>query len=287
MTEIVLPPVTPPAADAPRALSELERRRLAALLAEAKKRADYKFNRYFPDCKPECVPGSPRKEDHVGLCRCLYVKHVAFMESGREFNERLFMAGNRIGKTDAAAFELTAHLTGRYPDWWRGRRFDKPIRAWVAGETMETTRNIVQVALLGPFKDVPSREWTGLVPTHLIREFPTRKSGGVPNCIDAFEVKHVSGVYSSVAFKSYDQGERGFQGTEQDVIWLDEQCPPEIYNECLMRILTTDGMIMTTFTPLEGLTEFIQHYLASAVMPDTDGALKAANDVFWPADRIE
>jgi hypothetical protein len=63
--------------------------------------------------------------------------------------ERLFLAANRVGKTDAAADELTAHLTGQYPAWWEGRRFEAPISAWLAGKSAVTRRDIIQHSLLG------------------------------------------------------------------------------------------------------------------------------------------
>ncbi len=40
------------------------------------------------------------------------------------------MAANRVGKTEGAGgYEMTCHLTGRYPHWWEGRRFSGPVRA--------------------------------------------------------------------------------------------------------------------------------------------------------------
>src|SRR5262249_7532819 len=47
--------------------------------------------------------------------------------------ERLFMAGNQVGKSESSAFEMAVHLTGQYPQWGKGRRFDHPIRAVAAG----------------------------------------------------------------------------------------------------------------------------------------------------------
>ena len=44
-------------------------------------------------------------------------------------------------------------------------------------------------------------------------------------------------------------------------IWLDEEPPQLIYNECLMRILTTNGLIMLTFTPLQGTTPLVKSFL--------------------------
>lgn len=48
-----------------------------------------------------------------------YAKQVKFHNAGAEYRERLFMAGNQLGKTWAGAFETAMHLTGRYPDWWQ------------------------------------------------------------------------------------------------------------------------------------------------------------------------
>jgi len=57
-------------------------------------------------------------------------------------SQRLLMAGNRIGKSFCGATELAYHLTGKYPDWWEGKKFDRPIRAWAGGSSNETTRDI-------------------------------------------------------------------------------------------------------------------------------------------------
>ena len=53
-----------------------------------------------------------------------YPKQRDFHAAGATHRERLLMAGNQLGKTLAGGFEAAMHATGRYPDWWRGRRFD-------------------------------------------------------------------------------------------------------------------------------------------------------------------
>lgn len=65
------------------------------------------------------VPGTP-----FGIENC--PKHKAFFDAGAVYNERMFMAGNRCGKSIAGAYEASCHATGIYPEWWRGKRFDKP-----------------------------------------------------------------------------------------------------------------------------------------------------------------
>jgi phage terminase large subunit-like protein len=66
---------------------------------------------------------------------------------------------------------------------------------------------------------------------------------------------------SYLGFKSYDQGRRKFQGTGKHVIWLDEEPPADVYDECLLRLMTTNGLMLCTFTPLLGLSDVAMRYL--------------------------
>lgn len=214
-------------------------------LLEEKKRRDSRnrIKSFYPD------EGQYRRE--------LYVKHILFFASGDEFNERALLGGNRSGKTLAGAYETTCHLTGKYPRWWRGKRFEDPVDAWCAGDTARTVRDILQKELLGPPGD-PSSEGTGMIPGDLILD--TSVKHGLSDCVEAVRVKHVGGT-SNLHFKSYDQGRQAFQGTSQHVVWLDEECPIDIYTECLLRTMTTDGIVYLTATPLLGLTELMLSFL--------------------------
>ncbi|MBY6208758.1 MULTISPECIES: terminase large subunit domain-containing protein [Halomonas] len=194
------------------------------------------------------------------LSRNAYPKHMEFFRAGAFHKERLFMAGNRVGKTVAGGGEMTYHLTGLYPDWWEGRRFDRAITALAAGDTSQTTRDIIQSKLLGGLYGTPEFG-TGLVPLHLLgKPTPAR---GVANLYEEIMVKHTSGFWSRLMLRSYDQGRRIFQGTEQDVVWLDEEVPKDVYDEALVRTMTTRGIVMMTFTPLSGLTELVVSFLES------------------------
>ena len=75
------------------------------------------------------------------------LKHYEPYEYQKKFHntvasQRLLMAGNRIGKSFCGAMEMAYHLTGKYPEWWEGRKCTKPIRAWAGGASNETTRDI-------------------------------------------------------------------------------------------------------------------------------------------------
>ena len=189
------------------------------------------------------------------LRRELYTKHMEFFSAGAHSRERLFMAGNRVGKTEGGAYEVTAHLTGRYPDWWEGKRFKSATNWWAAGSTHTTVRDILQAKLIGK----PGAEGTAMIPADAL--IHTTPKAGVPGGVDTAYVRHVSGKTSILKFKSYDQKRRSFEGTEQDGIWLDEEPPLDIYAECLTRTMTTNGLVMITFTPLNGLSDVVLSFM--------------------------
>lgn len=167
------------------------------------------------------------------------------------------MAGNRVGKTfGVGGYEMALHLTGEYPDWWPGRRFDHPVDTWAAGDTGETTRDIIQFTLMGAIGELG----TGLIPGANIIGEPTKRAG-ISQAMDIAQIKHKSGGVSRLGFKSYDQGRKKFQGTAKHLIWTDEEPPADVYGECVMRTMTTKGMMICTFTPLEGLTDVALKFL--------------------------
>ena len=107
--------------------------------------------------------------------------------------QRLLMAGNRIGKSFSGAMEMAYHVTGLYPTWWEGKRFNRPIRAWAGGVSNETTRDVCQKELIGQ-PDDPSAKGTGSIPLKYIVD--TIRKAGVPNALNSVIIKHVSGGHS-------------------------------------------------------------------------------------------
>jgi phage terminase large subunit-like protein len=187
-----------------------------------------------------------------------YAKQREFFAAGKQYRERLLMAANRFGKTECGAAEMAYHLTGQYPDDWPGRRFSKPVRAWAAGVTGETTRDVVQAKLIGP--PFIEAEWgTGMIPKACLVNIATAR--GIPGSIDTAGVRHISGGMSALQFKSFEKGREKWQGTAQEVVWLDEECPPDIYSEALTRTNETGGIVFCTFTPLAGVTEVVRRFL--------------------------
>jgi phage terminase large subunit-like protein len=192
-----------------------------------------------------------------------YPKQAEFLAMGARKTERLMMAGNRVGKTFCGAAELAYHLTGRYPDWWKGRKFTRAIKAWAANDTSLNTRDIVQSKLCGPY-GVVNMQGTGAIPRECVDwNKDTSLARGVTDSYDTVLVKHTSGAQSILTFKSYEQGRKKWQGEAVDVIWFDEEAPEDIYAEGIARLAPVtkgekSGLAYTTFTPLQGMTNVVR-----------------------------
>ena len=162
-----------------------------------------------------------------------YGKQIEFHNKGAVDSERLFMAGNQLGKTTSGGAEVAYHLTGRYPDWWEGLTFDKPPILWASGVTSESTRDNPQRILVG---DPPRDDaWgTGMIPKDALLEWD--RAMGVANLLDNVQVAwggggDVNSGESLCYFKSYEKGREKWQGPTIDLVWFDEEPPIDIYTE--------------------------------------------------------
>ena len=113
----------------------------------------------------------------------------------------------------------------------------------------------VQRILLGR----PGEEGTGAIPKDAIAK--TVPSRGVADLLDTIRVRHVSGAVSTIGLKSYEKGREKFQGETLNYVWLDEECPSDVYMEALTRTNTTSGPVWLTFTPLAGMSEVVRRFL--------------------------
>jgi phage terminase large subunit-like protein len=188
--------------------------------------------------------------------RALYPRHCEFFDSGREHKMRLFMAANRVGKTHAAAYELSYHLTGDYPEWWTGHRFSGCSEWWVCGVDSRLILSTLQPMLLGAVTEFG----TGMIPDRFLDHATIKEAKKADTGVNVFRVRHITGSYSTVEFKSYESGRESFQGTARS-IWLDEEPPLSVFTECLLRTATGNNRLMMTFTPLKGISETVLNFL--------------------------
>lgn len=201
-----------------------------------------------------------------------YKKQKDFHNAGLAYRERLFMAGNQQGKTWSSAYEIAMHLTGRYPDWWQGKRFDAPNTGWATGITGETVRDTLQRLTMGR-----SGEWgTGTIPADCIIEI--KRAQGISDAIDHVLVRHISGGISRIGFKSYVKGRESWQGESLSWVAYDEEPPIDIYLEGLTRTNATKGIVWMTFTPLLGMSDVVRRFIQQE-NPDRTTINMTINDV--------
>lgn len=130
----------------------------------------------------------------------------------------------KVGKSFSEAAEVTWHLTGLYPEWWEGRKFNYPILCWCVGITGDSTRKVLQKELFGtPMAKDNAALGTGAIPRDLV-DFDTLERDG--NKILIAKIKHhnADGVFdgwSTVEFRSTQQGEQVLMGATVDYIWMD------------------------------------------------------------------
>jgi phage terminase large subunit-like protein len=192
-----------------------------------------------------------------------YKKQMEFHAAGAAHDERLLMAGNQLGKTLAGAMEWAMHLTGRYPDWWTGKVFNTPVRLWAAGVTRESTRDNPQRVLMG----VPQQQenWgSGTIPKDALKDWTPGYH--IADALDSVVVRWGGGGdvgmgESILAFKSYEKGREKWQGETLDGVWFDEEPPLDIYCEGRTRTIAKRGIVIVTFTPLQGMSEVVKLFL--------------------------
>lgn len=178
-----------------------------------------------------------------------------------------YIAGGVVHhNTYPGSIETSYHLTGNYPDWWEGIRFDFPPVVWAGtiDNDFQTENN--QLMLLGPGLTA-AELGTGMIPRDKIVGKPSTRQAGISDVVDVVKVRHVSGGLSQLKFKTYEQGWKKWQGRAPNFIWLDEQ-PDEnnvkekpIYAEVQTRIFRSHGAVLLTLTPLLGETEMIRHFM--------------------------
>lgn len=187
-----------------------------------------------------------------------YPKQLEFHAMGSRKTERLLSAGNQLGKTWAGSYEAAYHATGLYPDWWNGKRWSRPTRGWVGGESSIVVRDTSQKLLLGDLSAGEDQLGTGAIPRdHIINLTWSR---GVAQGVDTVTIKHVSGGNSIIKFKSYEQQRQKWQGDTIDWVWFDEEPGMDLYSEGLARFTATGGIAWMTFTPLKGMSAVVKRF---------------------------
>lgn len=147
---------------------------------------------------------------------------------------RLYIGGNRSGKTVGGVVEDIQYLRGQHP--YR-RVPESPVRGRIVTTSYTEGVKLVIIPEL--------QKW--LPPSELI-------NGSWEDSYQKADRLLTLSNGSTCELMSYDQDVEKFAGTSRHFVHFDEEPPKEIFTECKMRLLDTAGDWWMTMTPVEGMT---------------------------------
>lgn len=154
-----------------------------------------------------------------------------------DLQEKLFIGGNRSGKTVANVLECIWRITKTHPFRPDLNEIEGEIRGRLVCVSFVDGLQKIILPLFKkwiPSKYLIGRSWDKSYNNYL--RTLTLADG------------------SFVEFMSYDQELEKFAGTSRHFVSFDEEPPKTVWEECLMRLVDTDGDWWISMTPVEGLT---------------------------------
>jgi phage terminase large subunit-like protein len=151
--------------------------------------------------------------------------------------EKLFIGGNRSGKTVGNVIECIWRITKSHPYRPELNEIEGEIRGRLVCVSFVDGLEKIILPLFKkwmPKKFLINRSWDKSYNKYL--RTLTLADG------------------SFIEFMSYDQELEKFAGTSRHFVSFDEEPPKSVWEECLMRLVDTDGDWWISMTPVEGLT---------------------------------
>lgn len=163
-----------------------------------------------------------------------HAKQYTFHSDPRK--KKLYIGGNRSGKTTGGVCEGIWRATARHP-----YRPELNVKGVTHGRVVAVDFvNGVEKIIFPQYK-----QW--LYPSAL-------RGGSWENAYDKFSKTLNFSNGSTIEFMSYDQDLDKFAGTSRDWVHFDEEPPQSIYIENMARLIDTDGEFWITMTPVDGMT---------------------------------
>lgn len=184
----------------------------------------------------------------------------------------LFWA-NQTGKTTLGAVDLALTALGRHPV----QKWEPPVLLWASALTWDLWENVLLPELL---------TW---IPPERIIDAPEPRIRSTKRVI---LIRADNGRISRIVGKSAEQGAAKYQSARVHRVWMDEEHPESIYDEVQPRLLRHGGDVVTTATPLLGLTwlyhriyepwkrgQSKDHFCSHAGLADNPAITKEMQDV--------
>lgn len=174
-----------------------------------------------------------------------------------KFNELLILGGNRASKTEYAAKRVVKAFVGYdslgdLPEWLKEKSEKRGINIWCLHTTNMTSISYQQNVI---YKYLPS-ELKNLKKNKVTQLSWTQKNGFSDNTA-VFQK-------NQIWFLNYAQDIKVIEGGEVDLIWCDELVPQDWLDTLRYRLVTRNGKLLVTFTPILGYTQTVKEFIASS-----------------------
>lgn len=161
-----------------------------------------------------------------------HAKQLAFHKATK--HTRLFLGGNRSGKTTTGIIEDIYWARGNHP---HRKVFEPPVAGRIV--TVDILQGINQII-------IPNlKRW--MPPSLLI-------NGSWEDSYNKTDRLLTLSNKSTIELMTYEQDVEKFAGTARHFTHYDEEPPQPIYNECQARLIDYNGSSWLTLTPLDGMT---------------------------------
>ena len=164
-------------------------------------------------------------------------KQLAFLSD--KSKSKAASCGNWTGKTMMQTAEEFYHLTGLYPEWWDGVRYDGPVSTAMVDPTVLRGRDCTQALMLEAIERIGDIE------------FEKVPKPGVPDAMSQLRIKHVSGGMSNITFLSAEMSCEKFAGFSVDRVAINEGVRDSILVECSVSRGAADGVLSAVYTPFD------------------------------------
>lgn len=164
---------------------------------------------------------------------------------------KVFLGGNRAGKTVAGGAELVMILEGRHPDPDKKK---PPVACRAIGSSIEEGLNKIIIPEI--------QRW--ISPSLL-------KNGSWDASYDKQARMLTLENNSTLDFLTYEQDVLKHAGVSRYATWFDEEPPEDIFDENMMRLVDQDGCWFLTMTPLLDWSWSYERLYVEGSKPETTG----------------
>lgn len=191
----------------------------------------------------EALETKRKQENYIKYWQAQEQQAAHFKEFTPDLKIFGILGGNRSGKTEEGAFIAVAWALGKkYFEGEPAYEYIKdlpipepPNNIWIVGLDYGLLKNVIWQEKLRLGRNHPA-----LLPND--PEIVTKIVEG------DFQVYFKNG--SIITGKSADSGREKFQGASVDLVWIDEECEADVFDECYQRTADCAGKLLLTLTPL-------------------------------------